>query len=53
MREELPKEYMIDYHIQNDNLVSVVVTCGDKEDYIPRYELEMLLAEYVWKGWKL
>lgn len=49
MREELPKEFMIDYQIKDDNLVSVVVTCGDKEDYIPRYELEMLLAEYVRK----
>jgi len=50
MRQELPKEYRIEYHIRQENLVSVVVTCGDKEEYIPRYELEMLLAEYVWKG---
>ena len=52
MREE-PKEYNIDYQIHEDQLISVVVTCDGKEEYIPRHELEMLLAEYVRKGGKL
>jgi len=45
MRKELPKEYRIDYNIHQDQLISAVVTCGDKEFYLPAYEINMLLSE--------
>ncbi len=45
MREELPKEYNIDYQIHEDQLISAVVTTNWKEEYLPAYEINMILAE--------
>ncbi len=47
MREELPKEYRIDYNIHQDQLISAVVQVDWKEHYLPAYEINMLLAEWV------
>jgi len=47
MREKLPKEYRIDYNIHQDQLISAVVQVDWKEHYLPAYEINMLLAEWV------
>lgn len=40
-------EYDIKYDIRDDQLIAILVTVGNKEEYLPKYELNMLIAEYV------
>lgn len=40
-------EYDIKYDIRDDQLIAILVTVGNKEEYISNYELNMLIAEYV------
>lgn len=47
MRNELPQTYTIKYDIRDDHLVAILVEVGDKEEYISKYELDMMIAEYV------
>lgn len=50
MMKELPQTYTIKYDIRDDQLLAVLVEVGDKEEYISKYELDMMIAEYVWKN---
>lgn len=47
MRQELQKNYSINYQIHEDQLISAVVQVDWKEHYLPAYEINMLLAEWV------
>ena len=40
-------DYKIDYQIHEDQLISAVVQVDGKEHYLPAYEINMLLAEWV------
>ena len=40
-------EYQIKYDIREDQLLAILVEVGDKEEYISKYELDMMIAEYV------
>jgi len=46
-------EYDITYQIHDDELMSVLVRVWKKEEYIPKYELNMLIAEYVHNNGKV
>lgn len=41
------EKYHIKYDIRDDQLIAILVTVGNKEEYISNYELNMLIAEYV------
>ena len=40
-------EYKINYQIHEDQIISAVVQVDGKEHYLPAYEINMLLAEWV------
>lgn len=45
-------DYSIQYQIHEDQLISAVVQVDWKEHYLPAYEINMLLAEWVHNNWK-
>ena len=46
-------EYNIQYQIHEDQLISAVVQVDNREEhYLGKYEIDMLIAEWVHNNWR-